>query len=181
VVVNTHFHFDHAGGNTTRLADGRIVPTFSNAEYYIQREEWRCALEPNERTQRSYLLENYEILSTLDRLILLDGNAEILPGIEVLKTPGHTEHHQSVIVRSEGETVCFLGDLIPTSSHIPLPYVMAYDLFPLTTLETKRRILDQAYEEKWLLVFQHDPKVRMGRLDKIDGKLLLKEVKETEV
>lgn len=176
-VVNTHFHFDHAGGNTTRLEDGRIAPTFPNAEYYIQREEWRAALNANERNQRSYLSENYEILSALDRLALLDGNAEILPGIEVLVTPGHTEHHQSVVVRSEGETVCFLGDLIPTTSHIPLPYIMAYDLFPLTTLETKRRVLDQAYEEKWLLVFQHDPKVRMGRLAKVDGRLVLTEVR----
>lgn len=176
-VINTHFHFDHAGGNTTRLRDGRIVPTFPNAEYYVQREEWRVAMNPNERTQRSYFSENYEVLSRLDRLALLDGNAEILPGIEALETPGHTEHHQSVVIRSEGETACFLGDLIPTSSHLPLPYIMAYDLFPLTTLETKRKLLDQAYEEGWLLVFQHDPKVRMGRLEKVDGRLLLKEVR----
>lgn len=177
IVINTHFHFDHAGGNTTRLKDGRIVPTFPNAEYYTQRDEWRCAMTPNERTQRSYLLENYEVLSKLDRLNLLDGNAEILPGIRVIKTPGHTEHHQSVIVQSEGETICFLGDLIPTSSHLPLPYIMAYDLFPLTTLETKRRLLEQAHEEQWLLFFQHDPRVRMGRLEKIDGKYRLKEVR----
>ncbi len=177
MVINTHFHFDHAGGNTTLLKDGSIVPTFPNAEYYAQRDEWRFAITPNERTQRSYLLENYEVLSKLGRLNLLDGTAEILPGIRVIKTPGHTEHHQSVIVQSEGETVCFLGDLIPTSSHLPLPYIMAYDLFPLTTLETKRRLLDEAYEEQWLLFFQHDPRVRMGRLEKIDGRYHLKEIR----
>ncbi|MGH7774279.1 MAG: MBL fold metallo-hydrolase [Candidatus Binatia bacterium] len=177
IVVNTHFHFDHAGGDTTRLEDGRIVPTFSKAEYYVQRDEWRFAMTPNERTRASYLVENYEVLSKLDRLNLLDGDAEILPGIRVIRTPGHTEHHQSVIVESEGNTACFLGDLIPTSSHLPLPYIMGYDLFPLTTLETKRRLLEQAYEEAWLLVFQHDPIVRMGRLEKIDGRYRLKEIR----
>ena len=177
IVINTHFHFDHAGGNTTRLKDGSVVPTFPNAEYYVQRDEWSSAMSLNERTRASYLLENYEVLSKLGRLNLLDGNADILPGVQVKKTPGHTEHHQSVIVQSEGETVCFLGDLIPTSSHLPLPYIMAYDLFPLTTLETKRRLLEQAHEEGWLLVFQHDPKVRMGKLEKIDGRYRLKEVR----
>jgi glyoxylase-like metal-dependent hydrolase (beta-lactamase superfamily II) len=180
IVINTHFHFDHAGGNTTRLQDGRIVPTFPNAEYYVQRDEWHCAMRPNERTQRSYLIENYDILAKLDRLNLLDGDAEILPGIRVMKTPGHTEHHQSVIVQSEGETVCFLGDLIPTRSHLPLPYIMAYDLFPLTSLETKRRLLDQAHEEGWWLFFQHDPQARMGQLDKIDGRYQLREVMRAE-
>jgi glyoxylase-like metal-dependent hydrolase (beta-lactamase superfamily II) len=178
LVVNTHFHFDHAGGNTARLSNGEIAPTFPRAEYYIQREEWRFAMTPNERTRGSYLPENYEILSKRDRLNLLDGGAEILPGIRVVVTPGHTEHHQSVIVQSEGETVCFLGDLIPTASHIPLPYIMGYDLFPLTTLETKRGLLDQAFEERWLLVFQHDPKVRMGRLEKGEGRYRLKAVSE---
>jgi glyoxylase-like metal-dependent hydrolase (beta-lactamase superfamily II) len=174
IVINTHFHFDHAGGNTTRLEDGRIVPTFPKAEYYVQKDEWSFAMTPNERTRASYLLENYEILSKLDRLNLLEGSAEILPGIRVMKTPGHTEHHQSVIIQSEGETICFLGDLIPTTSHLPLPYIMAYDLFPLTTLETKRRLLEQADEERWWLFFQHDPRVRMGQLEKIDGKYVLK-------
>lgn len=177
IVINTHFHFDHAGGNTTRLEDGRIVLTFSNAEYDVQRDEWHVAMNPNERTRASYLLENYEILSKLSRLNLLDGDAEILPGIRVIKTPGHTEHHQSVLVESEGETACFLGDLIPTSSHLPLPYIMGYDLFPLTTLETKRKLLEQACEEGWWLIFQHDPKVRMGRLEKVDGRYRLKEIR----
>ncbi len=179
IVINTHFHFDHAGGDTMRMKDGRIVPTFPNAEYYVQRGEWQVAMAPNERTRGSYLLENYEVLSKLDRLNLLDGNAQVLPGIQVLRTPGHTEHHQSVIIRSEGQTLCFLGDLIPTGSHIPLPYIMGYDLFPLTTLETKRALLEQAHREGWILVFQHDPKVRMGRLEEVDGRYRLTEIKDT--
>ena len=176
LVVNTHLHFDHAGGNTTRLSNGRIIPAFPKAAYFVQREEWHSAMNPNERTRASYLRENYEILAVPGRLNLLDGDSEILPGIRVMRTPGHTAHHQSVVIQSEGQTVCFLGDLIPTTSHLPLPYVMAYDLFPLTTLETKRRLLDQAYEERWLLVFQHDPRIRMGRLEKSDGYFKLKEV-----
>ncbi|HET6370354.1 MAG TPA: MBL fold metallo-hydrolase [Nitrospiria bacterium] len=179
LVVNTHFHFDHAGGNTTRLSNGEIAPTFQKAEYYIQRREWEFAMAPNERTRGSYLPENYEILSKLDRINFVEGNAEILPGVRVVVTPGHTEHHQSVIVQSEGHTVCFLGDLIPTTSHIPLPYIMGYDLFPLTTLETKRALLDQAYEEKWTLLFQHDPRVRMGKLDRVDGRYRLSEIRES--
>jgi len=162
-----------------RMKDGRIVPTFPNAEYYVQRGEWQVAMAPNERTRGSYLLENYEVLSKLDRLNLLDGSAQVLPGIQVLRTPGHTQHHQSVIIRSEGQTLCFLGDLIPTGSHIPLPYIMGYDLFPLTTLETKRALLEQAYREGWILVFQHDPKVRMGRLEEVDGRYRLTEIKDT--
>jgi glyoxylase-like metal-dependent hydrolase (beta-lactamase superfamily II) len=179
LVVNTHFHFDHAGGNTTRLPNGEVAPTFQRAEYYIQRREWEFAMAPNERTRGSYLPENYEVLSKLDRINFVEGNAEILPGLRVVVTPGHTEHHQSVIVQSEGETVCFLGDLVPTISHIPLPYIMGYDLFPLTTLETKRALLDQAYEERWLLVFQHDPQVRMGRLERVDRKYRLSEIRES--
>ena len=180
VVINTHLHFDHAGGNTRRLYDGRIVPTFPNAEYYVQREEWLFATKPNERTRRSYLAENYEVLSQLGRVSFLDGAADVLPGIRVVKTPGHTEHHQSVIVRSEGQAICFLGDLIPTRSHLPLPYSMAYDVSPLQTLETKRSLLEQAYEEGWWLFFQHDPEVRIGRLEKVDGRYCLKELRESQ-
>ncbi len=176
LVINTHFHFDHAGGNTRKDADGRIYPTFSKAAYFIQKGEWEAAMSPNERTLGSYLLENYEVLAGKPCLNLLAGNSEILKGISVIRTPGHTAHHQAVFIESEGEKALFLGDLIPTVSHIPLPYIMGYDLFPLTTLETKRLLLEQALEEHWLLIFQHDPKVRMGYLKRVEGRFLLEEV-----
>ncbi len=178
LVINTHFHFDHAGGNTRKDERGRIHPTFTNASYFIQKGEWDAAMSPNERTKGSYLLENYEVLPDEAGLDLLEGDSEILPGISVMRTPGHTAHHQAVFIASEGQKAIFLGDLIPTATHIPLPYIMAYDLFPLTTLETKRTLLTQAYEEHWLLIFQHDPKVRMGYLKRESGRFLLQEVDE---
>ncbi|MBN4054109.1 MBL fold metallo-hydrolase [Nitrospira defluvii] len=178
LVVNTHFHFDHAGGNTTKNSKGQIQLTFPNASYFVQKGEWEDANNANERTQGSYLLDNFEILPKKGRLNLLEGDSEILKGISVLRTPGHTQHHQAIFIESDGEKALFLGDLIPTSTHIPLPYIMGYDLFPLTTLETKRMILDQAYEEHWLLIFQHDPNVRMGYLKKKNEHFILQEVQD---
>ncbi len=108
----------------------------------------------------------------------MEGDSEILKGVSVLRTPGHTQHHQAIFIESNGEKAIFLGDLIPTATHIPLPYIMGYDLFPLTTLETKRIILEQAYEEHWLLIFQHDPNLRMAYLKKKNGRFLLEEVQD---
>ncbi|MBI3805451.1 MAG: MBL fold metallo-hydrolase [Nitrospirae bacterium] len=176
LVINTHFHFDHAGGNTRRDERGHIHPTFPRATYFIQKGEWEFANTFNERTRGSYLLENYEVLPKEGRLDLLEGDSEILKGISVVRTPGHTAHHQSVLIESNGEKALFIGDLIPTAAHLPLPYIMGYDLFPLTTLETKRQLLEQAYEEHWLLIFQHDPKIRIGYLNKKEGRYTLEEV-----
>ncbi len=178
MVINTHFHFDHAGGNTRKDPDGRIRLSFPNASYFVQKGEWEAANTINERTQGSYLPENFELLPKKGRLNLLEGDSEILKGVSVIRTPGHTAHHQAIYIESGGQKAIFLGDLIPTVAHIPLPYIMGYDLFPLTTLETKRALLEQAYEEHWLLIFQHDPKVRMGYLKKEKGRLVLEKVEE---
>ena len=177
MVINTHLHFDHAGGNTIHEEGGRLVPTFPKATYCIQRGEFDDAVNANERTKASYRQEN--ILPILDNAQweFLDGETELLPGVSVIMTPGHTPHHQSVKAVSEGKTVLFLGDLIPTVSHLPLPYIMGYDLYPLQTLETKRWVLDRAYEENWLLVFEHDPKIQMGSVYKDqEGKYFLNPV-----
>jgi glyoxylase-like metal-dependent hydrolase (beta-lactamase superfamily II) len=173
IVINTHLHFDHAGGNTKIDADGQLVPAFPNARYYIQRKEWEFALAPNERTRGSYMLENYSLLEKTGQIVFLDGDQSITKGIDVIETPGHTEHHQSILVSSEKKKACFLGDLIPTTAHLSPPYIMGYDLFPLTTLKTKKKLLQQAYEEKWLLFFQHDPKTRSGYLKEKNGKFIL--------
>jgi glyoxylase-like metal-dependent hydrolase (beta-lactamase superfamily II) len=177
MVINTHLHFDHAGGNTVR-EDGAVVPTFPRAKYFSQRGEYEDAARANERTRASYRRENFTPIAHVDQWEFLDGDTELLPGISVVITEGHTRRHQSIKVESKGQVAFYLGDLIPTVSHLPLPYIMGYDLYPLQTLETKRWVLDRAYEEKWLLVFEHDPRVLMGRVRKdIEGKMYLEEVK----
>ncbi len=177
MVINTHLHFDHAGGNTMHHDDGRTVPAFPNATYVVQRGEYDDAVRANERTRASYRMENVTPVREANRWEFLDGDTELLPGLSVVVTAGHTSHHQSVKIESEGRIGFYLGDLIPTVSHLPLPYIMGYDLYPLQTLETKRWVLDRAFEEGWLLIFEHDPKIQMGYVKKdIEGKYYLEEV-----
>jgi len=178
MVVNTHLHFDHAGGNTVR-ENGAIVPTFPRAKYFVQGGEYEDAARANERTRASYRRENFTPVAHVDQWEFMDGETELVPGVSVVVTEGHTRHHQSIKIESEGQIAFYLGDLIPTVSHLPLPYIMGYDLYPLQTLETKRWVLDRALSENWLLVFEHDPRVLMGRVRKdSEGKFYLEEVKE---
>ncbi|HEX7242897.1 MAG TPA: MBL fold metallo-hydrolase [Longimicrobiaceae bacterium] len=169
VVVNTHLHFDHAGGNTFRDAEGEVRLSFPNARYHVQRGEWEWAHLANERTQASYLPYNYEPVMEAGRLELVQGAVEIVPGISTLPTPGHCPFHQSVLVRSGGETACFLADVVPTMAHLPLPWIMGYDVEPLVTLESKRGLLRRAVDERWLLVSTHDPTTQWGYAE-ADGK-----------
>lgn len=164
IVINTHLHFDHCGGNTLLDGEGSIRPAFPNDRYIIQRLEWEDATNPNELTRGSYLPENFIPLEKAGKVELLEGEAEVYPGVRVIPTPGHNRGHQSVRVDSYGKTAFFLGDLIPTAAHIPLPYITGYDLYPLELLETKRKLLSRAFEEQWLLIFEHDLDVRMGYL-----------------
>jgi glyoxylase-like metal-dependent hydrolase (beta-lactamase superfamily II) len=157
VVVDTHLHFDHAGGNTFRDADGQVRLSFPNATYHVQKGEWEWAHRANERTSASYLLHNFDPVMEAGRLSLAEGDGEIVPGVRVYRTPGHCPHHQSVLVTSGGETACFLADVIPTMAHLPLPWIMGYDVEPLVTLESKRALLRRAVDERWLLVSTHDP------------------------
>jgi glyoxylase-like metal-dependent hydrolase (beta-lactamase superfamily II) len=176
IVINTHLHFDHAGGNTLRNLDGRIIPTFPRARYFVQKGEWDWAHTQHERTRYAYFKDDFRPLERSGRLAFLNGDEEILEGIRVLVTPGHTEHHQCVTIESENRKAIFLADLIPMVAHLPYPYIMGYDLFPLKTLETKKKILQQAHDGHWLLIFQHDPAVPMGYLKTMDGKLSLEAV-----
>lgn len=176
IVVNTHLHWDHAGGNTTKGADGKIIPTFPRARYIIQKGEWEDAIKPNERTRASYRKEDFLPIQESGQMELIDGEKEIEKGVKIIKIPGHNRHFQTVTFSSEGKTGLYLGDLIPTIAHISYPYIMGYDLFPLETLEAKKNIIQKAAEENWLLVFEHDPKVRMGYVRMEDGKPVLKEV-----
>jgi len=164
-VVNTHLHFDHAGGNTRRVDERVAEPSFPGARYLVQRAEYEFAHRDNERVRASYLPHNYDPVAEAGLFDFLEGEMDVVPGVRVLRTPGHTPHHQSVRIESGGEVACFLADLVPTVAHLPLPWIMGYDLEPLVTLESKRSLLARAREEDWLLVFEHDPDQPWGRLD----------------
>ena len=169
LVVNTHLHFDHAGGNTFRDEGGALRLAFPNARYVVQAGEYAYATHPNERTAASYFPHNFQPVLEAGRLDLVDGEREILPGVRVLPTPGHTPHHQSILITSAGESAFFAADLIPTHAHLPLPWIMGYDVEPLVTLESKRWVLARAAAEGWLVVFEHDAHVAWGRVGH-DGK-----------
>lgn len=169
MVINSHLHFDHAGGNTTRGADGVPVLAFPNATYVVQAGEYEYATHTNERTAGSYFPHNFVPVQTAGRYRLITGEADIVEGIRGIPTPGHTPHHQGLLLESDGDQAFYLADLVPTAAHLPLPWIMGYDVEPLVTLETKRRILKRAAEEEWLVVFEHDAETPWGRI-RHDGK-----------
>lgn len=163
LVLSTHLHFDHAGGNTALDGEDEFRPAFPNATYLIRRGEWEFAHRDNERIQASYLQHNFDPLRDAGVVEFLEGDEEVLPGVRTVRTPGHTPHHQSVVFEAGDETLCYLADLVPTTAHVPLPWIMGYDVEPLVTLETKRKLLTRAAEEGWTLIFEHDPEVAAGR------------------
>ena len=169
LVVNTHLHFDHCGGNTLEV-EGELVPAFPAARYLVQSQEFESAELPNERTRASYLKENWAPLVKTGQLELVDGESEILPGLFVEPTPGHTLGHQSVRLSGPEGTLFFLGDLCPTSAHVPLAWAMGYDLYPLEVLETRRVVYRRALSENWRLLFEHDAEAPLGELELSDGR-----------
>jgi glyoxylase-like metal-dependent hydrolase (beta-lactamase superfamily II) len=167
-VLNTHLHFDHAGGDTWIAPDDgarRPQIAFPNAQYVVHRREVEWATQTNERTQASYLLDNFIPVLEAGRFRLLEGLAEtVLPGIGVIVTPGHIPWHMAVLIESEGEALLFPGDTIPTAHHLPLPWIMGYDVEPLRTLESKRALYQRGVAEGWQVVFEHDAETVAGRL-----------------
>jgi glyoxylase-like metal-dependent hydrolase (beta-lactamase superfamily II) len=157
IVINTHLHFDHCGWNTVRRADGLLLPTFPRARYYYQRGELAHAHVQHERDRVSYLTENYDPLVASGRATLLSGDAPIVPGIRVELFPGHTEHHQAVIIESQNQKAAYVGDLIPTSAHLHPTWVMGYDLSPIDCIDNRHRYYRDAIPQRWLTVFTHDP------------------------
>jgi len=168
LVVNTHLHFDHSGGNTYR-DDGRIVPTFPRATYVFQRREWEDAIAPNERTRGSYLSDDYAPLEAIGKLELVDESVEILPGIRLDRVQGHTRGTQTVRVTDRDATLFFSSDFMPDRHHLPLPWISGFDLFPLDTLAAKKLILRRAIDERWVVGFTHDLP-RLGRISEAEGK-----------
>jgi glyoxylase-like metal-dependent hydrolase (beta-lactamase superfamily II) len=164
LVINSHLHFDHAGGNTRIRPDGSVEISFPNATYIVKRGEFDYATHTNERTAASYFDRNYVPIESADQIEFVSREKEIVKGIRVIPTPGHTPFHQSILIESAGERAFYFADLVPTSAHLPLPWIMGYDVEPLVTLETKRRILKQAVDERWLVIFEHDARTAWGRV-----------------
>jgi glyoxylase-like metal-dependent hydrolase (beta-lactamase superfamily II) len=173
IVINSHLHFDHCGWNTV-YKNGKAVPTFPNAKYYVQEGEWKHARLQLERDRVSYISDNYDPLVSSGQMQLLNGSAEIAPGISVEVYPGHTRNLQAIMIRSGGQTACYISDLIPTTWHLDITWVMAYDLFPLETIENRKRYYAQALKENWLTIFTHDPDIPWAYLESADGKIKVK-------
>jgi len=164
IVINTHLHFDHCGWNTVRQ-DGKIAPTFPRAKYYAPEGERQYARHPSERDAISFISENYDPLVESGQMTLLKGGEEIVPGISVKTLPGHTAHMQAVIGGSGGKTACYISDLIPTSAHLDVSWGMAFDLYPLQTIESRKQYYAEAIPERWLTVFTHDPGTPWGYVE----------------
>lgn len=167
IVINTHLHFDHAGGNTC-IQDGKLLPTFPNARYLVRRAEYEHACNPHERDRASYLSADWEALG--EQLELLDKDCEVVKGVEVFRVPGHNLDTQLVRVREGNQTLVFFADVIPTTAHIPFAWMMGYDLYPVELLEQKKRLIPQAEREGWLCVFEHDPQTAIGRIIHQNGR-----------
>jgi glyoxylase-like metal-dependent hydrolase (beta-lactamase superfamily II) len=174
LVINTHLHFDHAGGNTRREA-GELLPAFPKARYVVQTGEWEDATRPHERNRASYLEENYVPLAEHKQLEVVQGTVEVAAGVKVVPMGGHTAYLQMVVLESQGQTLAMPADLLPTSSHLPLPFITGYDLFPVGTLEAKRRLLAQAVEGNWSLLFYHDVRTPVGHVRRDKDKYVLSE------
>lgn len=162
VVLCTHLHFDHAGGATVREADGTLRAAFPNARYVVRRGEWEFAHRDNERIQASYLAHNFDPLESAGMVEFIERDTEVVPGVHALRTPGHTPYHQSVLVEAGDDTLFYPADLVPTEAHVPLPWIMGYDVEPLRTLESKREWLGRAGREGWVVILEHDPRTAYG-------------------
>lgn len=170
IVINSHLHFDHCGWNTM-LKDGKVVPTFPRAKYYFQRGEWEHGQRQLERDRVSYIGDNYNPLIENGQAELICGDRELAPGISVRLYPGHTATMQAIMVESAGQTACYISDLIPTTAHLDLTWVMAYDLFPLDTIENRKRFYAEAVPKNWLVVFTHDPATPWAYIeDRVNGR-----------
>jgi glyoxylase-like metal-dependent hydrolase (beta-lactamase superfamily II) len=190
IVVNTHLHLDHAGGNTRNEECGMrnadlnsvnphssiriphsIVPAFPNARYFVSETEYEHAEKPTMRDRGSYIADDWRPLLETGQLELKPENYEVAPGLTMQQMRGHNGSMQTVKIASGGETFYSFADLIPMTAHLPLAWIMGYDLFPLETLENKKKLLPQAVKERWLCFFYHDPETPLCRLTEENGKI----------
>ncbi|MBY0550246.1 MAG: MBL fold metallo-hydrolase [Candidatus Obscuribacterales bacterium] len=162
-VVISHLHFDHAGG-AVAFRENKLVPAFPRARYYVQRGEWEFAHNANARAKGSYRHEDFAPLMEYGVLELIDGDTQIVPGVQVRVTGGHTSHHQVVVFESGDRKGVYFADIIPTKNHLSPPWVMGYDHYPLTSCDIKSEYLATAAEENWLVVFDHEVEVPWGHV-----------------
>ena len=167
-VFCTHLHFDHAGGNTS-IEDGKIVPTFPNATYWIHQDNWDLANSPSEKDRGSYLAENWSVLAENGMIEYVTDREEFLPGIEIMLTYGHTIGMMHPLIKDGDNTVFYAADIFPMAAHVPLAWVMAYDLNPVQTIKEKRSLLPTMVDKNWTVFFEHDPLRQAGKVT-MDGK-----------
>jgi glyoxylase-like metal-dependent hydrolase (beta-lactamase superfamily II) len=179
VVLASHLHFDHAGGFTAKDGSGAVRPRFPNARYLANQGEWDDATHPHERNRASYFAENYVPLQEAGVLDLLPDDQVIAPGIRVRRTGGHTRFHQIVSIESGGKTAVFAADLMPTTAHVDVPWIMAYDLYPMETLEFKRAFVKEAIEREYIVFFEHDPVVAAGYIRQKDKRLYVEPITDS--
>jgi len=173
-VILTHLHFDHCGGST-KIVKGKLEPTFPNAIHYVQKAHWELSQNPTDRDRASFMKDDFQLLYERGMLRFTEGEQELFPGISVVVCNGHTTAQQLPKISDGKNTLLFLCDLVPTTSHLPFPYIMGYDVRPLVTLEEKKRILPQAEKEGWILFFEHDPETVAVKLQKIEKGYGIKE------
>jgi glyoxylase-like metal-dependent hydrolase (beta-lactamase superfamily II) len=164
IVINTHLHFDHAGGNTKLDDSGQAVTSFPRARYFVSRAEYEHAEMPSERDRASYFAENWQPLKKSGQLELKEANYEVVPGLTMETHAGHNRSMQCWRLERSGQTLFGFADLVPTHAHVPFAWIMGYDLYPVETLEAKKRLLPQAAREGWSCLFYHDPQLPLGRI-----------------
>jgi glyoxylase-like metal-dependent hydrolase (beta-lactamase superfamily II) len=176
LVLLTHLHADHAGGIIKISEDGKKLPRFPNARHVVQLEEWNEAMHPDERTSATYFTSNLKVLEQEKLLELVDGEDEVATGVRLIKTGGHTPGHQAILIEDKDNKMICPGDIIPSTYHLRLPYVAAVDLFPRETMEQKRRFLQMCADDGWLLAFDHDLEVKIGKLEKAGVEIKIKDI-----
>ncbi len=176
LVILTHLHLDHAGGVVKFNSRKEKIPRFPRAKYVIQKEEWKYALQPDERTQATYMVDNFMALDECGAIDLADGDKEIVPGIKVKLAGGHTKGQQVVFIEGGGKTILFPGDIIPTISHLRIPYVAGVDIYPLEVMEVKKKLIKEALENKWMIAFDHEIDTKICYLKRINDKIEAKKV-----
>jgi glyoxylase-like metal-dependent hydrolase (beta-lactamase superfamily II) len=181
VVINTHLHFDHAGGNTRLDESGRVIPSFPNARYFISRTEYEHAEAPGERDRASYFADNWRPVKESGQLEMKSGDYEVIPGLRMKTYAGHNRSMQCARLETEGQTLFAFADLVPTRAHIPFAWVMGYDLYPVETVEAKKKLIPQAANEGWTCLFYHDPAQALGRIVEEGGKYKASETARKQV